>query len=51
MVGFTRRMGSTLIAEGVETNEDLEGLADLGVPYAQGYFLGRPQIPEPRAGE
>jgi EAL domain-containing protein (putative c-di-GMP-specific phosphodiesterase class I) len=51
MVGFTQRMGSTLIAEGVETGEDLEGLADLGVPYAQGYFLGRPQIPEPRTGE
>ncbi|MGA8208599.1 MAG: EAL domain-containing protein [Nocardioidaceae bacterium] len=46
MVGFTERMRSSLVAEGVETRADLDTLAGLGVPLAQGYFLGRPKVPE-----
>ncbi|MEW6694343.1 MAG: phosphodiesterase [Pseudomonadota bacterium] len=38
--------GSRLIAEGVECADELLVLRDLGIPYAQGYFLGRPG-PEP----
>ncbi|MFH1845446.1 MAG: bifunctional diguanylate cyclase/phosphodiesterase [bacterium] len=34
---------TTVVAEGVETAEDLEILRDMGVVYAQGYHLGRPQ--------
>lgn len=44
MVGFSRRTGATLVAEGVETEEDLAVLRDLGVTHAQGYLLGRPTI-------
>lgn len=44
MVGFTRRMGATLVAEGVETDADLCKLRALGVHHAQGYLLGRPQL-------
>jgi EAL domain-containing protein (putative c-di-GMP-specific phosphodiesterase class I) len=51
MVGFTQRMGSSLVAEGVETGEDLDGLAHLGVPYAQGFYLGRPELPGQRTRE
>lgn len=43
MVGFTQRMDTSLVAEGVETKEDLEVLAAVGVPLAQGYLLGRPE--------
>ncbi|MGH8910688.1 MAG: EAL domain-containing protein [Egibacteraceae bacterium] len=39
---FTSRTGSTLIAEGVETDAELTVLSDLRVPLAQGYLLGRP---------
>lgn len=35
--------GSRLIAEGVEDTDDLMVLRDLGIPFAQGYSLGRPQ--------
>jgi EAL domain-containing protein (putative c-di-GMP-specific phosphodiesterase class I) len=42
MVRFTARMDTRLIAEGVETEADLETLRHLGVGYAQGYLLGRP---------
>jgi len=36
-------LGAQLIAEGVETAEELRTLRELGVGWAQGYFLGRPQ--------
>lgn len=34
--------GSVLVAEGVETAEDLRVLRDLGITLGQGYFLGHP---------
>ena len=36
------RMDAWIIAEGVETAAELAELVRLGVPLAQGYFLGRP---------
>ncbi|WCM89509.1 phosphodiesterase [Acidovorax sp. NCPPB 3576] len=39
--------GTTLIAEGIETQDDLRALRDLDIPYGQGYLLGRP-APLPR---
>ena len=36
---------ASVIAEGIETKEDLEVLRNLGVPYGQGFFLGKPEIP------
>lgn len=41
-VKFCRDDGICLIAEGVETQKELEKLVQLGVHYAQGYFLGKP---------
>jgi hypothetical protein len=44
--------GTSLVAEGIETPEDLRVLRDLGITYGQGYFLGRPALdPLPRLGE
>ena len=34
--------GTDLVAEGIETQEDLRVLRDLGITYGQGYFLGHP---------
>lgn len=39
-------LGISVIAEGIEDNEELAVLRDLGVPFGQGYLLGRP-LPEP----
>ena len=36
------RLDAWLLAEGIETGEELDVLVALGVPLAQGYFLGRP---------
>lgn len=35
-------LGARLVAEGVETSEELAMLQQLGIPYGQGFLLGRP---------
>ncbi|MBY0113176.1 MAG: GGDEF domain-containing protein [Phycisphaerales bacterium] len=39
---FATLSGVKLIAEGIEQNDELATLMDLGVVYGQGYLLGRP---------
>ena len=53
MVGllhFARESASQTIAEGVETESELAALRTLGVPFAQGYLLGRPSAVDDWAG-
>ena len=42
MLGVASQIGGKVIAEGVETQDELRMLMDLGVEWAQGYHLGRP---------
>lgn len=46
---FSSSSGTTLIAEGVETEDELRCLQRIGVRYAQGYLFARPgeAFPEP----
>lgn len=37
--------GATVIAEGVQTREEADTLAEIGLRYAQGYYYGRPADP------
>lgn len=46
LVNLAARYGAQMIAENVETEENLEGILSLGIAFAQGYFFGKPQ-PEP----
>jgi EAL domain-containing protein (putative c-di-GMP-specific phosphodiesterase class I)/GGDEF domain-containing protein len=39
---FADRIGSTIIAEGIEREGELQALLDLGIEYGQGFLLGRP---------
>ncbi len=39
---------AVMVAEGVETADDLAVVKDLGVRYGQGYFLARPAAPFPK---
>lgn len=43
LANFSQETGVVLVAEGVERAEELELCRDLGVDWAQGYLLGRPQ--------
>jgi EAL domain-containing protein (putative c-di-GMP-specific phosphodiesterase class I) len=36
------KIGAELIAEGIERKEELDKLLHMGIPFAQGYLLGRP---------
>lgn len=42
LLRYCNEMGCTLIAEGIETEAELECLHKLGVHCGQGYYLGRP---------
>ena len=44
MTGFAREMGVELVAEGIETAQDVETLLELGVRLGQGFHLGRPSL-------
>lgn len=49
LVVFAEEIGSVMVAEGIETAEELEVLKQLGVHFGQGYYLARPG-PHPWAG-
>ena len=38
------RLDAWIVAEGIETQSELDELLRLGVPLGQGYFLGRPDV-------
>lgn len=42
LVKFAERSGCRVIAEGIETGDELVMLRGLGIPLGQGYLLGRP---------
>lgn len=42
-VSFGLATGTVLVAEGVETEAELDALRSIGVQHAQGYHLGRPE--------
>lgn len=42
LIGFANDMDIRIVAEGIETIEELNMLDELGVSKAQGYLLGRP---------
>jgi diguanylate cyclase (GGDEF)-like protein/PAS domain S-box-containing protein len=44
-VRYAREIDATVCAEGIETLDDLERLADLDVTYGQGYAIARPATP------
>jgi len=55
MLDIAHRMGHKAIAEGIETAAEYSTLVNMGVEYAQGYFIARPlaspvtELPDPIA--
>lgn len=42
LLAVVESLNTKIIAEGIETREDLETLKELGVPYGQGFLWGQP---------
>src|SRR6478609_2728775 len=47
MVALCTDLGAKVVAECIETVDELKAVADQGVHYAQGYVLARPSYPPP----
>lgn len=45
-INFAEKINCTIIAEGIETEEEMTTLSKIGVHYGQGYYLGRPAFPK-----
>lgn len=43
LVGYANEVGVGVIAEGIETEAELDTIIELGTPYGQGFHLGRPR--------
>jgi EAL domain-containing protein (putative c-di-GMP-specific phosphodiesterase class I) len=46
MVAMAQGLGLKSVAEGVETEQQVQLLKDMGCSYAQGYLFSRPLSPE-----
>ncbi|MEA2579340.1 MAG: hypothetical protein QOE83_232 [Actinomycetota bacterium] len=46
VIALGRTLGLSVVAEGVETEEQFQHLKRMGCPLAQGYYIGRPVSPE-----
>jgi EAL domain-containing protein (putative c-di-GMP-specific phosphodiesterase class I) len=51
LAGYSNKVGSILVAEGVETEAELDVVRRLGVPLVQGFYFSRPAPPWPMLGE
>lgn len=45
--GMLSELGATVVAEGIETEDELRAVKDLGIRYGQGFLLARPAYPPP----
>ncbi|MGM0874648.1 MAG: EAL domain-containing protein [Bacillota bacterium] len=46
-VTLAKKMNSKIIAEGIETEAELQHVMDLGIEYGQGFFIAEPNNPIP----
>ncbi|BBK32515.1 EAL domain-containing protein (putative c-di-GMP-specific phosphodiesterase class I) [Stella humosa] len=47
LIGIARDVGAMSVAEGIETEAEMDWVVNAGVDLLQGFYLGRPYIPEP----
>ncbi len=43
VVAFAEEVGIELVGEGIEREDEYRAIVDLGVHYAQGFFIGKPE--------
>lgn len=44
IISFARKNNSLVIAEGVQSREEMDTVISLGVDYLQGYYVGVPSL-------
>jgi EAL domain-containing protein (putative c-di-GMP-specific phosphodiesterase class I) len=49
IVVLCRELGAVVVAEGIETTEELVAVRDAGARFAQGYLLAKPSAPPPKS--
>jgi EAL domain-containing protein (putative c-di-GMP-specific phosphodiesterase class I) len=49
IVVLCRELGATVVAEGIETREELVAVRAAGARFGQGYLLAKPSAPPPRS--
>jgi EAL domain-containing protein (putative c-di-GMP-specific phosphodiesterase class I)/FixJ family two-component response regulator len=42
LISFAAELGATIVAEGIQSLQELDALRELGVRFGQGFYLGRP---------
>jgi len=47
VVRLCQELGAEVVAEGIETYDELSAVRDSGAQYGQGFLLGRPGFPKP----
>lgn len=47
LITYAKQRGIQIIAEGVETKEELEKLIEIGADYVQGYYISKPEFIPP----
>jgi EAL domain-containing protein (putative c-di-GMP-specific phosphodiesterase class I) len=48
VVSLCRELGARVVAEGIETEDELHAVIDTGAHYGQGYLFARPAFPIPQ---
>ncbi len=48
VVSLCRELGARVVAEGIETEDELSAVIDTGAQYGQGYLFARPAFPIPK---
>ncbi|EKQ51342.1 MULTISPECIES: EAL domain-containing protein [unclassified Clostridium] len=51
LISYAKQRGIKVVAEGVETSEELEKLIELGVDYLQGYHFSKPEFIPPEISD
>jgi len=46
IVNLAKALGFSIVAEGIETQDDQTILQEMSVEYGQGYYIGKPQTAE-----
>lgn len=49
VIELCEELGATVVAEGIETSDELEAVMDVGAQFGQGYLFAKPAFPLPHA--